>query len=55
MTIILDRIRGNEYVDFMDLFTPEEGKAGAIVSLLAILELVKESLIDMVQNEDNGP
>ena len=55
MTIILDRIRADEYVEFKDLFTKEEGKAGAIVSLLAILDLVKESLIDIVQNEINGP
>ena len=55
MTIILDQIRNHEFVDFKDLFTPEEGKAGVIVSLLALLELVKESLIDMVQNEENGP
>jgi segregation and condensation protein A len=55
MTNILDQIRDHDFVDFKDLFTPEEGKAGVIVSLLAVLELVKESLIDMVQNEVNGP
>ncbi|MGK0296710.1 MAG: segregation and condensation protein A [Gammaproteobacteria bacterium] len=55
MTVVLDRIRADEFVDFKDLFTLEEGKAGVIVSLLAILELIKESLIDIVQTEDNGP
>ncbi len=55
MTMILDRVRGDDFTDFKDLFTLEEGKAGAIVALLAILELLKESLIDMVQNEINGP
>lgn len=55
MTIVLDRMRGDEYVDFKDLFTSEEGRAGVIVSLLAILELIKESLVDIVQNEINGP
>lgn len=55
MTLVLDRLRGNDFIDFKDLFTLEEGKAGAIVALLAILELLKESLIDMVQNEINGP
>lgn len=55
MSIVLDRLRGDEYVDFKDLFSSEEGRAGVIVSLLAILELIKESLLDIVQNEINGP
>ena len=33
----------------------EEGRAGVIVALLAILELLREALIEMVQNEVNGP
>ncbi len=55
MTIVLDRLRGDEFIDFLDLFSVEEGKAGVIVSLLAILELTKESLVEIVQNEINGP
>ena len=55
MTIILDRIRGDEFIDFIGLFTVEEGKAGVIVCLLAVLELAKESLVEVVQNEINGP
>ena len=55
MTIILDKIRGGEIIPFRELFNVEEGKAGVIVALLAILELLKESLIDMVQAEINAP
>lgn len=55
MTIVLDAIRKNEYVDFKDLFTTEEGKPGVIVAFLAILELDKEALVNVVQNETNGP
>ncbi len=55
MTIVLDRLRGDEFIDFLDLFSVDEGKAGVIVSLLAILELTKESLVEIVQNEINGP
>ena len=55
MTIVLDSLREKEFIEFRDLFSTAEGRAGAIVSLLAILELLKESLIDMVQNEINGP
>jgi segregation and condensation protein A len=34
---------------FIELIDPEEGKAGVVVCLLAILELVKLSAIDLVQ------
>jgi len=55
MTMILEKVKADEFTDFRELFQVEEGKAGVIVALLAILELLKESLIDMVQNEINGP
>jgi len=55
MSMILERVKADEFADFKDLFTLEEGRSGAIVALLAILELLKESLIEMVQNEVNGP
>ncbi len=55
MTMVLDAVKADEFIDFRELFTVEEGKAGVIVSFLAILELLKESLIDMVQSEINGP
>ena len=55
MTFILDRINAQDFTDFKDLFTVTEGRAGVIVTLLAVLELIKEALIEMVQNEINGP
>ena len=55
MTMVLDKINAEDFTDFKDLFAVEEGRSGVIVALLAILELLKESLIDMVQNEINGP
>jgi len=55
MTMILDHINGDSFTEFGQLFTAEEGRSGVIVALLAVLELVKESLIDLVQNEINGP
>jgi len=55
MAIVLERARGPEFVVFTALFTPAEGRAGAVVTLLAILELLKEALIDIVQNEPMGP
>ena len=56
MSIVLERVRaGSEFIDFTTLFTAEEGRAGAVVTLLAILELLKGALIEMVQNEMFGP
>jgi len=55
MTLVLERITTDKFTEFKELFTVEEGKVGVIVAFLAILELMKESLIEMVQNEINGP
>jgi segregation and condensation protein A len=55
MGIVLEKINPNTFTDFEELFNVEEGRGGVIVSLLAILQLVKDSLIQLVQNEINGP
>ncbi len=55
MASVLDKVNPETFTDFSDLFKVEEGRAGVIVSLLAILQLVKDSLIHLVQNEENGP
>ena len=52
MTMILDMINNSGTLKFIDCFTFEEGKMGAIVTFLAILEMVKESLVDIIQNDD---
>lgn len=51
MSNVLDKVRGGEYVDFSNLFDVEEGKDGVVVTLLAILELVKQHLLELVQTE----
>lgn len=55
MTIILDGLQIDSFTDFRQFFKQEEGRAGVIVLFLAILELLKSSLIEMVQNEMNSP
>ncbi len=55
MSLILDQVNAEDFIQFNKLFTLEEGRAGVIVALLAVLELLKNSLIEMVQNEINGP
>jgi len=51
MSNVLESVRSDEYVDFANLFDVKEGKSGVVVTLLAILELVKQSLIELVQTE----
>lgn len=55
MTIVLETVRADQFTPFETLFTVEEGRKGVVVTLLAILELIKESLLEMVQNEPYGP
>jgi segregation and condensation protein A len=51
MTSILDRLRTVESCVFTQLLRPQEGRAGVVVSFLAILELSKERLIEIIQPE----
>ena len=44
-----------QFVDFGTLFTPEEGKAGVVVTLLALLELLREGLVELTQARAFGP
>ena len=51
MSEVLERLKGGGFVPFVELFTAEEGRLGVVVTFMAILELVKESLVELVQNE----
>ena len=55
MSSILVSLEGTQYANFSDLFDPTEGRMGVTVTFLALLELLKESLIEVVQNELYGP
>jgi segregation and condensation protein A len=46
---------GTNFVPFQTLFTAEEGRLGVVVTFLAIMELIKESLIEIVQSEPFAP
>ena len=48
---IRDSLKDGAFVPFVELFTAEEGRLGVVVTFMAILELVKESLVELVQNE----
>jgi len=55
MSRILGKISADGFTDYTTLFSIEEGRRGVVVTLLAILELVKEQLIDLVQSEPFAP
>lgn len=54
MTEVLDKIRQIEFAEFSTLFSATEGKLGVVVTFIAILELLKQALIDIVQTETYG-
>lgn len=55
MTLILRKLSNRSFVIFDTLFDPKLGPPGLIVSFLAVLELVKEKLIEITQNEAFSP
>jgi segregation and condensation protein A len=55
MSDILARLGGAAFLAFGQLFRPEEGRMGVTVTFVAILELMREGLIDIVQAEPYAP
>lgn len=54
MSGVLNKLQGGHFVTFTALFDPQEGRLGIVVTFLAILELIKESLVDIVQQQTFG-
>ena len=55
MTEILTRVKTGSFTGFVELFDPEEGRMGVAVTFIAILELLKESMIEVVQSDEFAP
>jgi segregation and condensation protein A len=55
MSEIIERLQGGELVDFAQLFRLEEGRMGVTVTFVALLELLREGLLDIVQAETYAP
>ena len=55
MTQILGRINAEHFLSFESLFDVKEGRMGVVVTFMAVLELLKESLLVLVQNEPFAP
>jgi segregation and condensation protein A len=54
MTAIIDRLRDNPFLEFHQFFTAREGRMGVVVTFLALMELTRERIVDLVQNEPLG-
>lgn len=55
MTRILRQLRGEQFVAFESLFAAGQGLPELVVSLLAILELAREGLVDVTQQQPYSP
>lgn len=54
MSAILSELSDAAYRPFEDFFLPEEGRQGVVVTFLAIMELVKEQLLELIQVDTFG-
>ena len=55
MTSVLAAVSSDGFTDFSSLFNVEEGRRGVVVTFMAILELLKGAMIDLVQSEPFAP
>jgi len=55
MSQILLTISDNQFTPMISLLRKDEGRMGVVVTFLAIMELIKESLVEMAQSEPFGP
>jgi segregation and condensation protein A len=55
MSMVLKRLQGRKFVGFEDLFDPASGAPVLVVTFIAMLELAKETLIEITQAEAFAP
>ena len=55
MSDVLETLKSQNFVPFVALFKAEEGRLGVVVTFLALMELIKEALVEIVQTEGFGP
>ncbi|GAA6153122.1 segregation and condensation protein A [Pseudoteredinibacter isoporae] len=51
---VLDDLSHKQFVPFVSLFKVEEGRLGVVVTFLAVMELIKESLVEIIQSDAFG-
>ncbi len=54
MTAIIDRLSSNPYMEFEQFFNSGEGRMGVVVTFLALMELTRERVVDIIQNKPLG-
>ncbi|MDP6417286.1 MAG: segregation/condensation protein A, partial [Gammaproteobacteria bacterium] len=54
MSRIMSSLHENPYLEFHQVFDLGEGRMGVVVSFLALLELIREQLVDLVQTKSFG-
>lgn len=52
---VLEQLSAQSFCDFSQLFKIEEGRMGVVVTFLAIMELAKEQLLELIQTDTFGP
>ncbi len=55
MSRLLEQLDAGPFVPFITLFDPGEGRAGVVVTFLAVLELIKMASLELVQAEPFAP
>ncbi len=55
MSQVLETVNAQRFTDFTDLFDISEGRKGVVVTFMAVLELIKQQLIELVQAESFAP
>ena len=55
MSLVLKTLQGRRFVEFEQLFDPARGVAVMVVTFIALLELAKETLVEITQAEAFAP
>lgn len=55
MSLVLEAVNAKDFIAFTTLFSREEGRMGVVVTLIALLELIRQSVIELVQAESFAP
>ena len=55
MSLVLKKLQGQRFVEFEHLFNPSQGVPVLVVTFVALLELAKETLIEITQAEAFAP
>ncbi|KHF25709.1 segregation and condensation protein A [Solemya velum gill symbiont] len=55
MSIVLEKARADQFTSFSEFFDISEGRMGVVVTFMAILELIKEQLLELVQSDNYAP